>query len=235
MADAALVDVLDARDQLEVELAGLFLAETGMADDVVEELASIAVLHYHVELFLGLDDLVELNDVGVPHLLQDLDFPGDALHVLLVVNFVLLEDLDGDLFAGERVLAEFDLAESSFAKQLAYDVVADGDRRVVILAVGLALPHLSLLSSASLPSGRRLCRVIRCLPSGGRCFFRGRRSWVRLRSLRRLARLFGRGLVLLRGLGSSGGLARDRRFIWRLRGRLRSGRWLVVLSGIHNN
>ena len=40
-----------------------------MSDDVVEELTAVAVLHDHVQLFFGLDDFIELDHVGVSHLL----------------------------------------------------------------------------------------------------------------------------------------------------------------------
>ena len=96
---AALVDVLDARDELEVELAGLLLRQPSVPDDVVEQLTAAAVLHDHVELLFSFNNLVELNDVGVTHLLENLDFPGDSLDVLLIVDLVFLEDLNGDLLA----------------------------------------------------------------------------------------------------------------------------------------
>ena len=41
--------------------------------------------------------LIELNDVVVTDLLENLDLARDALHVLLVVDFLLLEDFDSDL------------------------------------------------------------------------------------------------------------------------------------------
>jgi hypothetical protein len=76
-----------------------------VAHNVVEQFSPIAVLHYHVQFLLGLDDFIELDDVGVAHLFQDFYFPGDALDVFLVVDLVLLQDLDGDLLSGEGVLA----------------------------------------------------------------------------------------------------------------------------------
>ena len=42
---------------------------------------------------------VELDDIRVTDNLENVDFPGDSLHVGLVLNLVLLEDLDGDLEA----------------------------------------------------------------------------------------------------------------------------------------
>lgn len=105
MAHSALVDVLDTGDELEVEFAGLLLREPSMPDDVVEQLATTAILHDHVKLFFSFNYLIELDDVWVSDLLEDFDFPCDSLDVFLVVDFVFLEDFDGDLFACQRVLA----------------------------------------------------------------------------------------------------------------------------------
>lgn len=132
MADARLVDVLDATDKFKVELAGLFLGQSGVSHDVVEELAAVAVLHNHVEFLFGLDDFVQLNDIGVADLLENFDLASDALNVFLVVDLVLLENFDGDLFASEGVLTELDLAESSFSEMFAQNVMADGHCRVRI-------------------------------------------------------------------------------------------------------
>lgn len=97
VADSTLMNVLDTRDELQVELAGLLFREPGVSHDVVEELTAVAVLHDHVQLFFGLNDFVELNDVGVSHLLQDLDLTSDSLHVFLVMDLVFLEDFNRNL------------------------------------------------------------------------------------------------------------------------------------------
>ena len=69
-----------------------------MSHDVVEELSAVTVFHNHVQFFLGLDDFIELDHIRVPDLLQNLDLPRDSLDVLLVVDLVLLEDFDSNLF-----------------------------------------------------------------------------------------------------------------------------------------
>jgi len=42
--------------------------------------------------------LVELDDVGMPDLLEDFDLSRDPLYVLLVFDFLLFENLNGDLY-----------------------------------------------------------------------------------------------------------------------------------------
>ena len=97
MAHTALMDILNTRNELEVELASLFLGESGVPYYVVEELASVAVLHDHVELFFSLDDFVKLNHIWMSDLLQYFYFSRNALHILLVVNLILFQDFNGDL------------------------------------------------------------------------------------------------------------------------------------------
>jgi len=48
-------------------------------------------------LTVGWTYLVELDDVGVAHLLQNFDLAGDALNVFLVVDLLFLQDFDGHL------------------------------------------------------------------------------------------------------------------------------------------
>ena len=57
MANAALVQVFDATDQLPEELRCLHLIESLVANNEVKELTSVGVLHDHEEFLLGFDDL----------------------------------------------------------------------------------------------------------------------------------------------------------------------------------
>ena len=120
VADAALVYIFNARYQLQVELASLLLRQPRMPHNIIKQLAATAVLHDHIEFFFGFNYFVELNDIGVPHLLQNLDLPRNPLNILLIINFVLLEYLDGHLLASQRVLAQLDLPERSFPEVLAW-------------------------------------------------------------------------------------------------------------------
>ena len=66
--------------------------------NIVEELTILAVLHYEEELTLSLNDLVQLDDVGMPDLLEDLDLTTDSLNVFLVFNSWFLKNLDRNLY-----------------------------------------------------------------------------------------------------------------------------------------
>jgi len=77
------------------------------------------MLHDHKQLFIGFNNLIELDDVGVSNFLEDFNFASNTLNVLLVVNLFLFEDFHGHFFARKNVLALFDMTKSTFAKSLA--------------------------------------------------------------------------------------------------------------------
>ena len=68
-----------------------------MPDDVIKQFSTIAVLHDHIKLFFGFNDLIELNDIRMPDFLENFYFSSNTFHILLIVDFVLLENLDSDL------------------------------------------------------------------------------------------------------------------------------------------
>ena len=57
MANATLVEVLNAADELPVKLGSLLLIKTSISDDKVEKLATVRMFHDHEELLLSFDDL----------------------------------------------------------------------------------------------------------------------------------------------------------------------------------
>jgi hypothetical protein len=90
------------------------------------------MLHDHEEFFLSLNDLVELDDVGVADLLENLDLSRDPFHILLIIDFLLLQDLDCNLLPSEDVSSLLNLSESTFAQWLAKNVMANGDIVLVL-------------------------------------------------------------------------------------------------------
>lgn len=119
MHDAVAMDVLHSCQQLLHEAHSLLLVQSPLLDDVFEELSALRVLHDQVDAVLGLNDLVELRDVGMPEYLQDADLPGDSFDVCLVDYLILLQHLDGHPFASGNVDGEVDLSESALADDFA--------------------------------------------------------------------------------------------------------------------
>ena len=69
-----------------------------MPDDVIKQFSTIAVLHDHIKLLFGFDDFIELNDIWMPDFLENFYLSSNTFHILLIVDFVLLENLDCDLY-----------------------------------------------------------------------------------------------------------------------------------------
>eukprot|EP00350_Pseudokeronopsis_sp_OXSARD2_P011849 CAMPEP_0170552134 /NCGR_PEP_ID=MMETSP0211-20121228/10081_1 /TAXON_ID=311385 /ORGANISM="Pseudokeronopsis sp., Strain OXSARD2" /LENGTH=100 /DNA_ID=CAMNT_0010859695 /DNA_START=2519 /DNA_END=2821 /DNA_ORIENTATION=- len=99
MDDVQFMEVLDSRDDLLEELAGLFFLQGGIGHDIIEEFPSGGVLHDQIELSWRFNYLKELNDVGVSDHLKDLDFPLHALHVCLLRDLLFLQDLHSHLLS----------------------------------------------------------------------------------------------------------------------------------------
>ena len=119
MANAALMDVFNSRNQFEIELAGLLFGESSVPDDIVKQLTTVCVLHDHIELLLCLNNFIELYNVGVAHLLKNLDLPGNSFDVLLVMNFIFLENFDSHLFSSESMLPQLNLSKCTFSQVFA--------------------------------------------------------------------------------------------------------------------
>lgn len=115
VSNTQLAQVLDSGDQLLEKPASLVFLEVVLGCDVVEQLAVAAVLHDEKQPVFGLDDFVELDDVGVAHDAQDVDFASHALDVIDVVNFPLVEDFDGHFLPGENVVSLLHFTKGSLA------------------------------------------------------------------------------------------------------------------------
>jgi hypothetical protein len=96
--DAQLVDVLHPADYLFEDLTGLLLVHSLLFLDALEEFPLLHVLHDQEEVLGGLNNFVQLNDIGVSDELKDVDFPVDSFHIGNIDNFVFLQYLDGNFF-----------------------------------------------------------------------------------------------------------------------------------------
>ena len=83
--------VLDRLERLVEELEGLDLAESLVLVQIIEQIPVLGVLQHDVDLFLLLEDLVELDDVGMlePPVDEDLSpevFPIHTRHFSTDIN-----------------------------------------------------------------------------------------------------------------------------------------------------
>ena len=61
--------------------------------------------------------LVELDDVWMANFLKNIDLTRDSLHVSLILNPILLENLNGNLLACNRMRSNPHFSESARAKR----------------------------------------------------------------------------------------------------------------------
>lgn len=90
MDDVELVYVVYPRNDLLEELASFFFLQSGVGNDVVEQLSSTCVLHYQIQLLGSFDNLIKLDDVRMPDELKDMDLSSHSFHVRDISNPVFL-------------------------------------------------------------------------------------------------------------------------------------------------
>lgn len=98
---------------------GLLILEALFLDDVIEEFPSRHILHDQEELPRRLNDLVQLDDIGVAHDLKDLNFAHDSRYIALVFNLFFFKNFDRHLLFGQHVRSEPDLPERALTNCLA--------------------------------------------------------------------------------------------------------------------
>ena len=86
--------------------------------DVIKEFPVLGVFHDDEDPVVGFDDLVELGYRRVADQFEDVQLSRDALNIGYILDFVLLQDLDGHGLAGVPVDGLFDLAKSALADGL---------------------------------------------------------------------------------------------------------------------
>lgn len=87
----------------------------------VEQFTASDQLHDQVNLVLGFVQVKKLNDVGVPHLLQNVDLRLD--HGLFADALLAVDDFDREWLASAALDCSLDFAECASTKRLFYLVV----------------------------------------------------------------------------------------------------------------
>ena len=88
------MQVFDAIKDSGQKLERTELRHFALADDVLEELATICVLHNEVQIFIGFNNLVKLNFMRMPHFFQYSNFSGNPVPVQCVLYFTLFQYFD---------------------------------------------------------------------------------------------------------------------------------------------
>lgn len=117
--DLVLVEVFQSQHYLGAVEDGPDLRELGGLPDVEEQFAPLHEVHDHVEFPLGLEGAVQLDDVGVVvHVFQDLSLGLGVQDLLLLLDVVLDEHLDGVEGLVGLLLHQVDLPEGPLADQV---------------------------------------------------------------------------------------------------------------------
>lgn len=100
--DLPLVQVDKSREELLHDVLGRVLIQALLVDDVLEKLASFAVLENQEADVHPVPDLVQFDDVRMVKVLQDLDFVHESLQIFEVI---LLNRLDSELLLCFTILS----------------------------------------------------------------------------------------------------------------------------------
>lgn len=112
--------VLDTADDLIKYLTSFILIHSLLLDDVVEQFSSTKELHDQEKIFWRLNDLIQLDDIGMTDKFQDVDLSCDSLNVSDVNDFVFLKYFYGDFFTGRNVSCELNFSEGALTESLFY-------------------------------------------------------------------------------------------------------------------
>lgn len=112
--------VLDTADDLIEYLTSFILIHSLLLDDVVKQFSSTKKLHDQEKIFWRLNDLIQLDDIGMTDKFQDVDLSCDSLNVSDVNDFVFLKYFYGDFFTGRNVSCELNFSEGALTESLFY-------------------------------------------------------------------------------------------------------------------
>lgn len=82
------MNILDPRDKLREEFTGLAFFDSGILDDVVEELSSVRIFHDQIKLLMSLDDFIELNDARMSHEFENVNLAGHTLDISYIFDSI---------------------------------------------------------------------------------------------------------------------------------------------------
>jgi len=107
------VTIFDSAYDLLKQFPSFGFSQPTMLDDVIEQFHRY-VFEHHVNVGLGGDDCVELDDVGMPKQLEILDLSFDATSHISTDQLSTVDRLHGNLLTSDLVPRELDLAKRAF-------------------------------------------------------------------------------------------------------------------------
>ena len=89
-------------------------------DDIIEEFSFFHKLHEKKQFFISLTDIIELNNIGMPHELKNMYFSQDSFSISSIINLTFFQNLDGHTLACNFMFANFYFTKSALAKSLSW-------------------------------------------------------------------------------------------------------------------
>lgn len=100
MNNSIFMDILNSRQNLLHKLDGFLLIESFSLDDIIEQLSTLCIFHYKVNVGFRLDDLIELDDIGMPEYFEDTNLSSDSFYIGLLNDFLFLKGFNGNFLLG---------------------------------------------------------------------------------------------------------------------------------------
>ena len=97
MNNPKLADILDPRNDLLEESARCVFVHFLILDNIVKQFSARRKLHDQIQLLGGLNDLVQLNKVGVLDYFQNVDLTRNSLNICNILYLALFENFDSNL------------------------------------------------------------------------------------------------------------------------------------------
>jgi hypothetical protein len=83
------VQMLYTLHYLTEEFSRIDIIDAAILHDVVEKLTSVRMFHDEVQFTFSLDNLIQLNDPGMPNLLKNFDLSCYTVYIHLILNLIL--------------------------------------------------------------------------------------------------------------------------------------------------
>lgn len=75
MNNSQFMNVFNSTDNLLEYLTGLIFIHPLLIYNIIKKLSSLHVLHHQKQMLRRFNNLIELNDIGMPYQFEDMDFP----------------------------------------------------------------------------------------------------------------------------------------------------------------
>lgn len=143
------VEVLQSEGNLSIYDGGLGLVYSFFVDDFIKKVSALGVFHDEVELFGGFNDLVQLDDEGMPEFFHDFEFTCDSNDICVLEDEIFFEYFNCDVFLCNFVQGQLDFTKVALAQSFRNYITLEW-LVLLFLATWLLLSSLLLVLNKTL-------------------------------------------------------------------------------------